>query len=211
MLPNRLFKAQTRILAPCAGRGHSTAQAAVGLLPSLLWVFMTFSYHLHTWENKPFFNCTEVTILLQECSINVSAHKGNVVCKGEREGEEHRKEAGSEHSSGCHFFSPSETTQYGQLCFKVLDLGNCPQWGTNRKQESKQKQIQSGQGHQKQIWLYVSVGVGPISNTAQGFLHNEKRSRSPLHCLALPENHRSLLAKSACWTFSAHVQLHLQL
>lgn len=53
--------------------------------------------------------------------------------------------------------------------------------------------------------------VGPISNTAQGFLHNEKRSRSPLHCLALPENHRSLLAKSACWTFSAHVQLHLQL
>lgn len=77
--------------------------------------------------------------------------------------------------------------------------------------KSKQKQIKSRQGHPKQIWLYFSVEVGPISNTAQGFLHNEKRSRSPLHCLALPENHRSLLAKSACWTFSAHVQLHLQL
>lgn len=61
------------------------------------------------------------------------------------------------------------------------------------------------------VFLLYKMEVSPISNTAQGILHNQKVSRSPLHCLALPENHRSLLAKSACWTFSAHVQLHLQL
>lgn len=63
--------------------------------------------------------------------------------------------------------------------FKVLDLGNFPQWGTNRKQKAKQKQIKSRHGHQKQFRLYFSMEVDPISNTAQGFLHNEKRSRSP--------------------------------
>ena len=122
--------------------------------------------------------------------------------------EREKKEIGRDHISECHF-----------------SLQNHPKWSTwlqsvrfrkfssvrNKQKAGSLNKSKLNQEHQKQIWLYFSVEVGPISNTAQGFLHNEKRSRSPLHCLALPENHRSLLAKSACWTFSAHVQLHLQL
>ena len=59
------------------------------------------------------------------------------VCVQRREGGRGGQEGGRERTQFWvpFFFSPSETTQYGQLCFKVLDLGNCPQWGTNRKQE----------------------------------------------------------------------------
>ena len=94
--------------------GHSAAQAAVGLLPALLWASMTFPYHLHTWENKPFFNCTEVTILLQECSINVSAHKGSVCAK----------ERGRERSTGRR---RGASTVLGAIFFP---LRNHPIWST---------------------------------------------------------------------------------
>lgn len=50
------------------------------------------------------------------------------VCVQRREGGRGAQEGGGERAQfWVPFFSPSETTQYGQLCFKVLDLGNCPQ------------------------------------------------------------------------------------
>lgn len=71
-----------------------------------------------------------MTILLKKVfSINFSAPLE--VCVQRREGGRRGRRQGGNTFLSVVF--SSKTTQYGQFCFKVLDLGNFPRWGTNRK------------------------------------------------------------------------------